>query len=188
MTNGEKPIDSDYSKNGGKGNVMQCHFWWTWVYLYLLHIWTPERVRRRVIYTARMICVWLMTGKQRQVTLSDGRVLFKLFSRIAFAAFSFKPHYYQLNTPPGCVCERDFLCSWWKLIADIHQLILDPRIEYNDILVIYTSFTKYFIRHGYFWMTVNEQMCFLAVYHLQKLNQTPVSIYESPHLNNCRVK
>ncbi len=107
----------------------------------------------------------------------------------SLCSFQFQaPLLSQLNTPPGCVCERDFLCSWWKLIADIHQLILDPRIEYNDILVIYTSFTKYLIRHGYFWMTVNEQMCFLAVYHLQKLNQTPVSIYESPHLNNCRVK
>ncbi len=38
-----------------------------------------------------------VTGKQRQVILSDDWVLFKLFSRIAFtfAAFSFKPHYYH---------------------------------------------------------------------------------------------
>lgn len=50
--------DSDYSKNEAKGNVMRCHFWWTWACLYLLKIFgPPESVRRRDLYCKNDLCV-----------------------------------------------------------------------------------------------------------------------------------
>lgn len=100
--------DSDYSKNEAKGNVMRCHFWWTWACLYLLKIFGHLRVWEDMIYTARMICVWLVTGEQRQVTFEWQSIVQALLKNSLYTcSFQFQGPTIVVGKLWGCprLCE-----------------------------------------------------------------------------------
>ncbi len=147
MTNGGKTIESDfdYSKNEGKGNVMWCHFWWTWVYLYLLKIFGALREWEDgwFILQEWSVCDWKAETSYTFRWLSIVQALLK--NSLYICSFQFQapllPQLISKDVPvPGCVCVRGIFCAVdgnWLLISTSWSLI------HGSNIMIYLWFTHH---------------------------------------------